>query len=398
MRWFTSGELIPETECEVQVPSDSDAIVQVQAEVRPPEPPVQFAQYGRVTRRFTGQEVVHAGSAEVRTETNDTPRRVGLKLVELTPSNLTAPIQQMVIKGRRALNEIFKIIAHTPDRQFERRTQGGETGDVDKRPDRRRRDQNMDLPANEIDAGAQPRAIGELLIYGQVERLGTEALVGILAGDEFETVDEIVCKRVTRRKKLPLGACPVEAKAPSGVPNGLPGIRVQQALVDFRPIGKFLRKSGQPPLDQSPDRGICRRRNAFARQRDEHVVVHEPGFPCLLSGHQEREPVRAHGPTETEAILIAARRQHSANLEERAGIEPVVVVGSVELHVVGIPTGTADDPRTGSHSPKFGGVVLACCGEFRNRDDLRTLAVQGLHQGLGVDQVDLDVLVAACAF
>ncbi len=117
----------------------------------------------------------------------------------------------------------------------------------------------MYLPSQEIEAGPQMAAVAELLIQSQVERLGTQALVWILTTHEFETVDEIVSERVTRRKELPGRTCPVQPKAPPTVPDDLDRVRVQQPLVDFRPVGNLVRESGQPLLDQSPDFGISRR-------------------------------------------------------------------------------------------------------------------------------------------
>ena len=52
----------------------------------------------------------------------------------------------------------------------------------------------MSLAAYEVKAGSEPASIRKLVLQGQVQGLWAEPLVGILAADELETVDEVIRK------------------------------------------------------------------------------------------------------------------------------------------------------------------------------------------------------------
>ena len=75
----------------------------------------------------------------------------------------------------------------------------------------------------------------------------------------------------------------------------------------------------------------------------------------------------------------------------------MVVVCLVDLAVEGRPPCRADELRAASNATQFGGVVLTGGRKLRDRPDPCTLPIQRLDQGLGVDEVDLDVLIATGA-
>ena len=106
----------------------------------------------------------------------------------------TCPVELVDIEGGASLEKVLEIVADASDRQIESRSQPFQTRCVHERSDGAGRDQDVRLAAYEVKADTELASIRKLELQGQVQGLWAQPLVGILAADELETVDEVVRK------------------------------------------------------------------------------------------------------------------------------------------------------------------------------------------------------------
>ena len=309
------------------------------------------------------------------------------------------PPVQLVSPGRRGpLGQVLKVVSDPRDRKVERRAQPLYLpAGINERPRRSRWYQDMDLSTDVVGTQTKGCARGELLLPRQVQRLWPKSLVGVLTDDQLERIDEVVADGVPCGDLMPFVRFPIKTERPTRVPNALNRIRIQKPYVYFRAVRLFGRIKVQPALDQGTKLGVLCQGSPFGRQGHPDISVDESGFASFFAGPDERQFVGSQRTTETKPVLVPSGRQDRTHLKKRPGVEDVVVMGFVDLAVIGAPPVSPNDLRVPTDSAELHRVVSADGREFRTRIDLRSLATQSLVQRLVVDQVDLYVLVPTCA-
>ena len=143
-----------------------------------------------------------------------------------------------------------------------------------------------------------------------------------------------------------------------------------------------------------PAGGVDQQGRAFLRQRYEDVAVDLP--PDLLLGAVDRQasPLPCW-QADAESVAVLVRRLDIPDLEERAGRKRAVAVGPKDIAVDCLPARRRQVQARARAPAVFGTVVVAAWLEVRDDRGGRAQADVELLQGVRVDQVELNVLVAA---
>src|SRR5436309_7460280 len=235
----------------------------------------------------------------------------------------------------------------------------------------------------------------EEVVPGQTRIMRLGVGVGILAGHEFERLDLLIGEGVPQEKAVAPAQILVQVDRGGVGVNGLRRVGVEHSGIDVDAIGHKFRVGVDPSLDQAVGGGIGGKRNALRGERHQHIAVH--AAPKFLSRAIQREmrPAPQAKPRH-KPVVVFVSGLHAAGLEERSRAEDTVAVseGNSAIEVSGAG-GWAEVHRSGRLVAELRTEVT----EFRLEDagDGSTAAEAGIEflEGVVVDQIELDILVAA---
>ena len=248
--------------------------------------------------------------------------------------------------------------------------------------------------AVEAVGGGEDGGGGEGAVPGQTGFVGAGGGVGVLAADELEGEDVLGDPVVAEGELVAAAEALVEAGGGVAVVDGLGGVEVDHAGVDVGAVGGDVGVGVEDAGDDGAEAGFGGQGGAFAGEGGENVAVDDAaeGLEAAVPGEGGAAPELAG---EGGREVVVAGGLDAADLEEGAGGGEAVEMAPVEIAVPGVFEGRGLEDAPGGGGAEFSAEVVAVGGEFVDEGGGDADALVELFLGVVVDEVELDVFVAA---
>src|SRR5438034_8534269 len=392
----TGNWLVAETEVNSKIGADFPDVTREVLLLPPAKMPVPFANADTVTAGNTQTKVGDGVAAEIGAEVIIASVARRFTAVILIPNPVRTRGEGVIIDGAAVKGGVAKEIQAAIDWNGCVRPKalvGSPDDDLRSHCVGLRNQQRMD--AIETRGEVDERVGIEEVVPGQTRIVRLGVGVGILAGHEFERLDLLIGEGVPQEQAVARAQILVQVDRGGVGVDGLRRVGVEHSGIDVDAVERKFRVGVDPSLDQPVGGGIGGKRNALRGERHQHIAVH--AAPKFLSRAIQREMRAApQAKTRDQPVVVFVSGLHAAGLEERSRAEDTVAVseGNPAIEVSGA-RGWAEVHRSGRLVAELRTEVT----EFRLEDagDGSTAAEAGIEflEGVVVDQIELDILVAA---